>query len=176
MLVLAAGLSAQSNPPPKEPPPQVPPASLPLGHWNMSYDVLDKTGKVTKFTGRPGFPAEMEDQRMLFRADVIEYDEETGDVTATGHVYYRNFLKNEQVWASRLEYNTEGEHGIFYDVRGEMRPRMVAHPGVLSVNAPVSLRGRVGHARRRPATRSTTGGSPTANSPNRGGGCGGPSS
>jgi len=141
-MVLAGSLSAQSQPAPKEPPPQVPPASLPLGHWNVSYDVLDKRGKVTKFTGRPGFPAEMEDQRMLFRADVIEYDEETGDVAATGHVYYRSFLKNEQIWASRLEYNTEGEHGIFFDVRGEMRPRVVVRPGILSVNSPFHFEGQ----------------------------------
>ena len=141
MLVLAPALSAQISTTPKEPPPLVPPASLPAGHWNMSYDVLDKTGKATRFMGRPGFPAEMEDQRTLFRADVIEYNEDTGDVVATGHVYYRNFLKNEEVWASRVEYNTEGEHGTFYDVRGEMRPRLVAHPGVLSVNGPFHFEG-----------------------------------
>jgi len=108
----------------------------------MSYDTLDKRGKVTELIGRPGFPAEMEDSRMLFRADVIDYDEDTFDVTATGHVYYRNFVKNEQVWASRIEYNTEGEHGIYFDVRGEMRPRVVVRPGILSVNSPFYFEGR----------------------------------
>ena len=46
---------------------------------------------------------------MLFRADYIEYDEDTGDIKANGSVYFKDFEKNEQIWASRLEYNTEDE-------------------------------------------------------------------
>ena len=141
-LVLAAGLSAQGLPVPKEPEPKVPPASLPAGKWQLFYDVLDKTGKVTKLTGRPGFPAELEDNRMIFRADVIEYDEETGDVKAEGHCYFHSFLKNEEIWSNRLEYNTEGEHGTFFDVRGVMRPRVVVRPGILSVNSPFYFEGQ----------------------------------
>ena len=36
--------------------------------------------------------------------------------------------KNEQIWASRLEYNTEEKKGKFWDVRGETHPRIVAGP------------------------------------------------
>ncbi|HEY2015415.1 MAG TPA: LPS assembly protein LptD, partial [Bryobacteraceae bacterium] len=141
MLVLVAGLAAQSQPA-KEPPPKLPPGSLPVGEWNANYVVLDKVGKETTIKGGPGVPAELEDDRMLFRADVIVYDQDTGVVKANGHVYYRNFLKNEQIWASRLEYNTESQDGVFYEVRGEMRPRLVTRPGVLSVDSPFHFEGR----------------------------------
>ncbi len=118
------------------------PGAIPAGQWNAIYDVLDKKGKLTTLTGRPGVPAELEDGRMLFRADAIEYDETTGNVKATGHVYFHHFEKNERIWASRLEYNTEGEHGTFFDVRGEMRPRIVTRPGVLSVDGPFHFEGQ----------------------------------
>ena len=49
----------------------------------------------------------------------------TGDVHATGHVYFRDFDRNEQIWADHLEYNTQDETGKFYDVRGETHPRIV---------------------------------------------------
>lgn len=78
---------------------------------------------------------------MLFRADEIEYNEDTGDVRAEGHVYFRNFSKNEQIWASRLEYNTDEETGRFYDVRGETMPRIVARRGVLTGNSPFHFEG-----------------------------------
>ena len=87
------------------------PGTIPTGQWNATYDVLDKKGTVTTLTGRPGIPAELEDGRMLFRADQIDYDETSGDVKATGHVFFQHFEKHEQIWASRVEYNTEGEHG-----------------------------------------------------------------
>ena len=78
---------------------------------------------------------------MLFRADYIEYDEDTGDIKANGNVYFKHFDKNEQIWASRLEYNTEDEKGKFWDVRGETMPRIVARRGVLTSNSPFHFEG-----------------------------------
>ena len=78
---------------------------------------------------------------MLFRGDVIEYDEDTGDINANGHVYFKDFDKNEQIWCSRLEYNTEDKKGKFYDVRGETMPRIVVRPGVLPSNSPFHFEG-----------------------------------
>ena len=60
---------------------------------------------------------------------------------ANGHVYFKDFEKNEQIWASRLEYNTEEKKGKFYDVRGETMPRIVARPGVLPGNSPFHFEG-----------------------------------
>ena len=79
---------------------------------------------------------------MLVRADEIDADEDTGDVQARGHVYYRNFDKNEQIWAERVEYNTEDEKGKFYVVRGETHPKIITRPGVLTTNTPYHFEGK----------------------------------
>jgi LPS-assembly protein len=102
-------------------------------------DTSDSDGTVHKWHGHP---VEMEDSRMLFRADEIEWDESTGDLRATGHVYFRNFDRNEQIWAERLEYNTQDETGKFYDVRGETHPRIVARPGTLTTSSPFHFEGQ----------------------------------
>ncbi len=78
---------------------------------------------------------------MLFRADEIEYDAETGDVKASGSAYFKHLIKNEQIWASHFEYNTESENGKFYDVRGETMPRIVVRRGVLPGNSPFHFEG-----------------------------------
>jgi len=148
-LVLCAGLHAQAGaagskiePLPKEPPPALPPGSLAIGEWNAYYVTLDKVGTVTSLKGSPGLPAELEDDRMLFRGDEIIYDQDTGTVKAEGHVYYRNFQKNEQIWASRLEYNSRGDDGTFFDVRGELKPKAVTRPGILTVSTPFHFEGK----------------------------------
>jgi len=102
-------------------------------------DTSDSDGTVHKWHGHP---VEMEDSRMLFRADDIEYDESTGDVHATGHVYFRNFDRNEQIWAGRLEYNTQDETGKFYDVRGETHPRIVTRPARSPPASPFHFEGQ----------------------------------
>jgi LPS-assembly protein len=96
-------------------------------------------GKIYRLRGRP---AELESERMLFRADQIDYDDTTGDVVASGHVYFHSFEKNEEIWCDHLTYNTEDEKGKFYEVRGETHPKVVARRGVLMVDSPFHFEGK----------------------------------
>jgi LPS-assembly protein len=137
-LALAGQSAAQTPPATQIPPPAVPPKSLVVGEWNAVGD-LEIIGKVRKLHGHP---AEMESARMLIRADEIEYNSETGDVKAEGRVYFKDFDKNEQLWCSRLEYNTEDEKGKFWDVRGETIPRIVVRRGVLPSTSPFHFEGQ----------------------------------
>ncbi len=52
------------------------------------------------------------------RADHIEYDANTGDVTATGHVVLTGGRNNERIVASHGTFNLKTETGRFYDVHG----------------------------------------------------------
>jgi LPS-assembly protein len=110
-----------------------------MGEWNVLSDTSDSDGTVHKWHGHP---VEMEDSKMLFRADDIEWDESTGDVRATGQVYFRDFDRNEQIWCDHLEYNTQDEKGKFYDVRGETHPRIAARPGTLTTSSPFHFEGK----------------------------------
>ena len=85
--------------------------------------------------------AEVEGATMVFQADDIEYNEDTGDLRATGHVFYQNFDKKEKVWADRLEYNTDSETGKFYKVHGETEPHIEARPGILTTSNPFYFEG-----------------------------------
>ncbi len=88
-----------------------------------------------------GNPAEVESATMIFRADDIVFNKETGDLEATGHVFFHDFVKNQKIWASHLTYNTEEKTGKFYDVIGETRPHIVAKPGILTTNNPFHFEG-----------------------------------
>ena len=120
----------------------MPPASRSAGEWNVRADQQESDGRVRKLRNLHGQPVEIEDSVMLFRADAIDFDENTGDVQASGHVYFRNFEKNEEIWADHAEYNTEDEKGKFYDVRGETRTKIITRPGVLTTNTPFHFEGK----------------------------------
>ncbi|MBZ5724027.1 MAG: LPS assembly protein LptD [Acidobacteriia bacterium] len=138
LLIPLAAASAQKPPAAKEPPPAVPPASIAKDDWFTTAITQEVEGKVYKLHGTP---AEVEDSRMLFRADDIEWNKETHEVHAKGHVYFYNFERHQKIWCNELEYNTEEETGKFYTVRGETMPRIVTRPGILAVNAPFYFEG-----------------------------------
>jgi LPS-assembly protein len=122
-----------------EAPPAVPPKSLAIGDWNFRYLTQDIEGHVYKLRGAP---AEIENSQMIFRADEIDFNQDTGDVRASGHVFFHNFERNMKMWADHLTYNTDEETGKFYDVIGETRPHIVAKPGILTTNNPFHFEGQ----------------------------------
>jgi LPS-assembly protein len=103
-----------------------------------TQSIEDKTRKAH------GHPAEIEDGRMLFRADDVTYDGDTQDLHAVGHVYYENFLSKEKLWCDKVDYHTEkgNEHGTFTGhVVGETQPRIITKPGFLRSDAPFHFEG-----------------------------------
>jgi LPS-assembly protein len=138
----------QSAPPPQnpaaqpEPPPAIPMHTLSIGDWNAQYWTQSVDHHILRLVGRPGLPAELEDNHLLFRADEMEYNQDTGDVMAKGNVFYHNFDRNVRIWCSRLEYNTDEETGKFYDVVGESHPHIIAKPGMLTTSNPFHFEGK----------------------------------
>jgi LPS-assembly protein len=78
----------------------------------------------------------------IIKADEIDYNEDTGDVEARGHVYYQNFVQNEKITASKVEYNTDSEHGKYYDVSGYVKSQVNARPGLLTSSNPFYFEGK----------------------------------
>ena len=54
------------------------------------------------------------------RADHIEYDSDTGDVTATGHLEVTGGANSEHITASHGTLNVNTQTGTFYDVSGSV--------------------------------------------------------
>jgi LPS-assembly protein len=121
--------------------PAIPPKSLSVGEWSFRALSQEKQGSVYKLRGSPTLPVEIEDSTMLLRALEVDYDEETGDVRASGNVYFHQFERNEQLWADRVEYNTDEQKGKFFNVRGETHPKIVARPGTLVSDNPFHFEG-----------------------------------
>ena len=113
------------------------PNAPPVGEWDTNAVSQTTEGKVYHLRGH----AEMENIAMLFRADEIDYDEDTGDVQARGNVYFEQFERSEKIWADHLEYNTKTEKGKFYDVRGTTAPRIDTRPGMLTSTNPYYFQG-----------------------------------
>jgi LPS-assembly protein len=100
----------------------------------------DSQGRVHKLHGHP---AVVEDLRMLFSAEYIEFDEDAQEMHAKGGVYYHSFEKNEKIWCDELWYHTErgNEHGKFVNVVGETQPRIITKPGMLTSSQPFHFEG-----------------------------------
>ena len=114
------------------------PNAPPAGEWEVRAVEETTEGQVRHLRGA----AEMENIVMLFRADSIDYNEETGEVLAQGNCYFEQFERNEKIWADRLEYNTKTEKGKFYDVRGTTAPRIDTRPGMLTSTNPYYFQGK----------------------------------
>jgi LPS-assembly protein len=113
------------------------PNAPPTGEWNVRAVTETTDGPWRHLRGH----AELESIVMLFRADEIDYNEDTGEVQARGNIYFEQFERNEKIWADHLEYNTESEEGKFYDVRGTTAPRIDTRPGVLTSTNPYYFQG-----------------------------------
>ena len=70
------------------------------------------------------------------KAEDVVYDSNTGIATATGQVYYRDYDHDEVIYADSGTYNTDTEAGDFHHVRGYMKAKIVARPGVLTSKDP----------------------------------------
>lgn len=134
----AQGTSAAAPQPAAALPEPPAPASIPQGQWDVQAVEQESLGKLRKLRGN----AWVENSRMLVRADELDWDEDTGDIHASGHVYLHNFEDKEELWCDRLEYNTEEKSGEFHgNVRGQTVPRIVARPGILTSRSPFYFQG-----------------------------------
>jgi len=71
----------------------------------------------------------------VIKADHIEYDSDTGDVVATGHLEVSGGPKHEEIHASHGTFNTQTETGTFYDVTGSVGFKLAAGRGAGTTTA-----------------------------------------
>ncbi|HUE22694.1 MAG TPA: LPS assembly protein LptD [Bryobacteraceae bacterium] len=114
------------------------PNAPPVGEWDVHAAEQTTDGKMRHLRGH----AEMENVNMLFRADEMDYNEDTGEVQARGNVYFEQFERNEKIWCDHVDYNTKTEAGKFYDVRGTTSPRIDTRPGMLTSLNPYYFQGK----------------------------------
>ncbi len=110
----------------------------PADQWEFRAVTQESDGPWIRLRGK----AEILGSDMMFQADEIDYNRVTEDVEARGNIYFRHFVRNEQIWAGRLEYNVAKERGKFYDVRGMAPVEMSPRPGILTTDNPFYFQGQ----------------------------------
>jgi LPS-assembly protein len=106
-------------------------------NYLVSAVTQESDGPVIHLRGAARF----ETTDMIFRADEIDYNRDTGDLEARGHVQFEDFVRGEKLKVDHLEYNTESETGRFYDVSGSATARIEARPGLLTTTNPYYFEG-----------------------------------
>jgi LPS-assembly protein len=79
---------------------------------------------------------------MQLKADEVDYNADTGDAEARGHVHFEHFARGEKLDCERAEYNIDTETGKFYDVSGSANARVQARPGLLVTQNPFYFQGK----------------------------------
>jgi LPS-assembly protein len=70
------------------------------------------------------------------RADEVDYNADTGEVDARGHVHVDEYTRGEKIDSDRALYNVNTDEGKFYNVSGTSTPRIHTRPGLLTTQNP----------------------------------------
>src|SRR5437762_3495525 len=136
-LFLAALLLALAVPPPRMA--SAPQTRFPSGKGgvaNLEAKTQSRNGAVT--TAEGDVDIQYADTRL--RADHVEYNSKTYEATATGHVQLD--YGNEHLEADEAHYNVSTGHGLFHNVRGNIKIERRPSPSILISDNPLYFEAR----------------------------------
>jgi len=107
-------------------------------HVHVESVTQDAEGPIRHLRGA----VRLQTSDMLLRADELDYNTETGDAEARGHVHFEHFVRGEKLDCERAEYNVDTETGKFYDVSGTANARIQARRGLLVTQNPFYFQGK----------------------------------
>ena len=117
------------------PHPDAPAANFVNVYAETSQEV---NGSVRRLRGN----AYVETTDMKIAADEIDYNDDTTQVDARGHVHFENFMNGDKVDCDEAHYNIDDQKGIFSgDVTGSAPAQATARPGVLTSTNPYYFQG-----------------------------------
>ena len=128
--------SLSANPDQKIIPPR--PGAPDAQHVHIESVTQDAEGVVRHLRGN----VRLETSDMLLRADELDYNTETGDAEARGHVHFEHFVRGEKLDCDHAEYNVNTETGKFYEVSGSATSRIQARRGLLITQTPFYFQGK----------------------------------
>lgn len=115
------------------------PGAPPAEFFDVTAVTQEVEGPLRKLRGA----VRLETSSMILWADEVDYNEQTRYFEARGNpVHFKHFERNEEVWASKVEYFIDEEKGKFYDVIGKTVMRIEARPGVLTSTSPFHFEGK----------------------------------
>src|SRR6266478_7452774 len=106
------------------------------GVANLEAKTQSRKGDVTTADG--DVDIQYADTRL--RADHVEYNGKTYEAVATGHVHLD--YNNEHIDADEAHYNVSTGHGLFHNVRGDVKIERRPNPDVLVTDNPLYFEAR----------------------------------
>lgn len=97
----------------------------------------EKEGEIYHLRGA----VHLETQDMMLNADEVDYNEETGEAFARGHVKFEHFYNGDKLECDHAEYNVNNETGKFYQVHGTSPAKIQSKPGLLTTTNPFYFQG-----------------------------------
>ncbi|MGH9719127.1 MAG: LPS-assembly protein LptD, partial [Bryobacteraceae bacterium] len=110
----------------------------PEGMVDVEADRQIVDGPWRRLRGR----VKLETPEMALWADEVDYNRDDDYAEARGNVHFKHFLKNEELWASKVEYQLSDDTGVFYDPKGFAVTQIDARPGVLTSTSPFYFEGK----------------------------------
>jgi LPS-assembly protein len=102
-------------------------------------DTLTRNGSVLVLDG----DVEVHYRDRNVTADHIEYDQETGELTANGHLHVTGGANHEDITASHGTMNLKYQTATFYDVTGSVGLKSTGHAMVYASSNPFLFTGRM---------------------------------
>ena len=109
----------------------------PPGEYVVHGTVQEVDGPSYRLRGS----ASIESSELLIEADEIDYNADLKFAEARGHVHFVSFDQGEELWAERVEYDFNKQHGNFYKVRGSIPAKIDPRPGILTTGNPFLFKG-----------------------------------
>ncbi len=114
------------------------PGAPPTGFIDIDAVTQEVDGPLRKMRGS----VRLETPEMVLYADEVDYNSDTAYAEARGNVHFKHFLRNEEIFASKVEYYLDDEKGKFYDVNGYTITKIQTRPGVLTSSSPFHFEGK----------------------------------
>lgn len=105
---------------------------------NVSAEHQESEGDIRHLRGH----VHLETFDKKLEADEVDYNEDTKDVEARGHVLFENFADGTKLNCDHGTYNVDTQNGIFYDVKGIAPSKIVSRPGLLTSTNPFYFEGK----------------------------------
>src|SRR5690242_3194536 len=102
------------------------PTAPPVGFVAVEALTQEADGPLRHLRGN----VRLETQEMLLTADEVDYNQETGDAEARGHVKFEHFTNGDKLQCERAKYNLNSETGTFYEISGTSPAKIQSRPGV----------------------------------------------
>jgi LPS-assembly protein len=130
---------ASPSPNPEQPIRPVRPGAPDAEHVRIESVTQEANGPMRYLRGM----VRIETTDMELRADELDYNSDTGELEARGHVHFEHFARGEKLDCARAEYNINTETGKFYDVSGSATARIQTRPGLLTTQNPFYFESKV---------------------------------